>query len=338
MRAFRERWLPALATALALTACGGGGGATHVASTPSPPPSPPPAPPPPPPPPAAAPIKIFAAPAVGQYASVGASIAGPGGNLDTYSSGTERFGPISTDPADQAHVRYTAGGFYEVQLAGANWDRLVPYFGMANPDPNTNNYFQPQSVQMNYGYLATRNSRNDGYLYSELAVWGSAAEHRWGHVALGAATPAGGVPTSGSATFQGVVSGSTDIMVADNLYGGFYALPTDGSVTLNFDFGAGSLAGRMDLFLPDGMNPIALGSYAFQQTMFSAGSTTYSGTFATSATGQNFFLGQFTGPNGEETIGAWAVPFVFDHIGTTISGDGQTHQAFGAWIAKRGGP
>ena len=325
----------AASAALALAACGGGGGgATHVASTPTPPPAPPP--PPPAPPPGPIPIKIFATPTVGQYASVGASISGPGGNLDTYSSATERFGPISTDPADQAHIRYTAGGFYEVKLAGANWDRLVPYSGMVNPDPNTNNYFQPAGVPMNHGYVVTRNSRNDGYLYSELAGWGSAAESRWGYSAFGVATPPGGVPVSGGATFLGVVSGSTDIMIADNLYGGFYALPTDGTVTLNFHFSAGSLDGRMDLYLPDGMNPIPLGSFAFQQTVFSAGSPTYSGTFATSATGQNFFLGQLTGPNAEETIGAWAVPFVFDHNGTTVTGDGQTHQAFGAWIAKRG--
>ena len=336
MCAVRVRWLLAPAAALALTACGGGGGGTHVASTPTPPPSPPP-PPPPAPPPDPVPINIFATPTVGQYASVGASISGPGGNLDTYSSDTVRFGTISTDPADQAHIRYTSGGFYEVKLAGADWDGLVPYFGMVNPDPNTNNYFQPQSVQMNYGYVVTRNSRNDGYLHSELAGWGSSAEQRWGYSAFGIATPPGGVPTSGSAAFQGVVSGSTDIMVADNLYGGFFPLPTDGYVTLNFDFGAGSLAGQMDLFLPDGMNPIPLGSFAFQQTIFSAGSATYSGTFATSASGQNFFLGQFTGPNAEETIGAWAIPFVFDQNGSTIRGDGQTHQAFGAWIAKRGG-
>ena len=332
MRAIQGRWLLATATALTLTACGGVGGTTNIASTPVPPPSPPPAPPPPPDP---IPIKIFPTPTIGQYASVGASISGPGGNLDTYSSATERFGTISTDPADQAHIRYTAGGFYEVQLAGANWDRLVPYELMVDPHPD-NNYFQPASVQANYGYVLTSNSRNNGYTYSEIASWGSSAQHRRGYFAFGVATPVGGVPTSGSATFQGAAYGSTDIMIADNLYGGYYPLPTDGTVTLNFDFGAGSLAGRMDLFLPDGMNPIPLTSFAFQQTVFSAGSTTYSGTFGTSATGQNFFLGQLTGPNAEETIGAWAVPFVFDHNGSTIAGDGQTHHAFGAWIAKPG--
>jgi hypothetical protein len=44
--------------------------------------------------------------------------------------------------------------------------------------------------------------------------------------------------------------------------------------------------------------------------------------------GPNFFLGQFTGPNAQETIGAWALPFIY-------SDDGQVHQAMGAWIAKK---
>ena len=334
MHARHGRWLLAAAGVLMLTACGGGGG-NDIASIPTPPPAPPPPPPPPPPPSPAQEVRIFATPTVGEYASVGASIAGPGGNLDTYASANDRFGPISTSGSDQAHIRYTSDGYYEVKLAGTDWDRLVPYKGLGNPDPISNNYFQPNGVETNYGYVVTRNSRDDGYTHSELASWGSAAQGRWGYTAFGNPTPDGGVPTSGSATFRGVVSGSTDIMLADNLYGGYYALSTDGTVTLNFNFGAGTLDGAMNLSLPDGMNPVPLGSFAFSETIFSAGSRTYSGRFSTSVAGQNFFLGQFTGPNAEETIGAWALPFVFNQNGEFISGDGQVHQAFGAWIAKR---
>ena len=316
---------------LALSACGGGGsggGGVGVVSTPVPAPAPTPTPTP-------ASVTIFAAPAPGEYASVGASIAGPGGNLDTYQSANDRFGMVSTSQADQAHVRYTAGGYYEVKLAGADWDRLIPYKGMVTSEPN-NNYFQPAGVAQNYGYIVTRNSRTQGYSFSELGSWGSEAQGRWGYTAFGAATPQGGVPAVGSATFSGVVSGSTDAMVANNLYGGYVPISTDGYVTLNFDFGAGSLGGQMDLYLPDGMNPIPLGTFAFKETVFSPGSTSYSGRFETSAPGQNFFVGQFTGPNAQETIGAWAMPFLFNQQGEFIKGDGQVHQAFGAWIAKRG--
>ena len=315
--------------ALALSACGGSSGGNRVASTPAAPPSPTPTP-------TSVPVKIFATPTLGEYASVGASVAGPGGNLDTYSSADARFGTISTDPADQAHIRYTSGGFYETKLAGSDWDRLVHYKGIVNPDPE-DNYFQPASLPMNQAYVVTRNSRNDGYRYSELVSWGSSADSRLGYSGVGLPTPAGAVPTTGSASFSGLVSGSTDIMVADHLYGGYFTLPIDGFVSLNFNFSAGTLGGAMDLYLPvDGMNPRQLGSFAFKDTVYSPGSTTYSGRFDTNVAGQNFFLGRFTGPNAEETIGAWAIPFVFDKGGDAIAPDGLRHQAFGAWIAKRG--
>ena len=125
-------------------------------------------------------------------------------------------------------------------------------------------------------------------------------------------------------------------MLADNLYGGYFPLPTDGSVSLNLDFGKGTLAGAMTLYLPDGMNPTLLGTFNFKETIYSVGSTNYAGKFDTAAAGQNFFLGRFTGPTANETIGAWAIPFVFSRDGDTFRADQQTHQAFGAWIAKRG--
>ena len=105
----------------------------------------------------------------------------------------------------------------------------------------------------------------------------------------------------------------------------FYVL--DGTVQLTFDFGKGTLDGNMTLALDDyGGGKTQLGTYSFTNTVFSAGSTVYSGKFDTSVAGQNYFLGQFTGPNAEETIGAWALPFIFDNA---------DHQAFGAWLAKQ---
>lgn len=322
------------AATLALSACGGGGGSgTQVASTPTPPPSPPPpAPPAPPPQP---PVKIFANPVPIEYASIGASVSGLGGNLDTYQSATASIGPISAADAAQAHIRYNAGGYYEIEMPGAAWDRLVHYKGIVDPSAE-NNYFQPQSVAQNQGYIVTTNSRNLGYSFSELGGWGSFASSRWGYVAFGTATPEGAVPLNGSASYSGFVSGSTDIMVADNLYGGYFPMNVGGTVSLNFDFGAGKLGGSMTLSMPDGMNPVEIGTWTFRDTVYSAGSTTYSGGFDTTALGQNFFLGRFTGPSAEETIGAWALPFVFSRGGEFATPDGQTHQAFGAWIAKRG--
>ena len=145
-------------------------------------------------------------------------------------------------------------------------------------------------------------------------------------MAFGSPTPAGAMPLSGTASYQGVVSGLTDAKTFDAPSNSWMLLPAGGTVALNFDFAKGSLGGQLALSVNGGMNPISLGTFAFAQTVFSPGSTSYSGKFDTSLSGANFFNGSFTGPNGEETIGDWAVPFTLD---------GENHQAIGAWIAKR---
>ena len=335
MTARRMTTLLAAAAATCLAACGGSGsGGPGFASSPPPGPGAPP-PPPPPPPPAAAAVTIFPNPTPGEYASVGASIAGPGGNLDTFSSGDARYGDVSSAPADQPRIRYSAAGYYEIQMPGQAWDRLQHYSGLSDPTED-NNYFEPASAGMNYGYLVVGNAAKwRGYAYSELGGWGSAAAGRYGYMAFGDPTPAGAVPTTGSASFEGLVIGSADVLQPDFLYGGYVPLYVDGSVTLAFDFAGGTLDGAMSLYGQDGMNPFLIGEFAFRDTVFSVGSTTYSGAFETAAAGDNFFLGRFTGPNAEETIGAWAVPFQFTNGGEYAPADGQVHQAFGAWIARQ---
>ena len=320
--------IAALVAITVLSACGGGSGGSGTAFIPSPPTDPDP-------PPANANIRIFENPVAGEYATVGASIAAPGGNLDTFASPDTRFGSVSSQDPLQPHIRYSASGQYEVEMPGSSWDTLIHYKGLSNPGPE-NNYFQPASVAQNLGYVLTSNSRNSGYSYSELASWGSASAGRWGYMAFGSPTPAGAVPTTGTASFTGSVIGSTDILIADLLYGGYAPVGADGTVNLTFDFAGGSLSGSMSLNLIDGSNRIPIGTFSFTDTLFSAGSTTYSGRFNTALTGTNFLLGRFTGPVAQETIGAWAVPFSFT-IGTAnLPADSQTHQAFGAWIARRG--
>ena len=317
------------ASALALAGCGGGGGGGGGTNfTPRPPSTPTPTP-------TSAAVTIFPQPSAGEYASVGVSIAGSGGNLDTYANDTDRFGPVTSADTEQMHIRYAQAGYYEIQMPGSAWDRLVHYGGLLNATSD-NNYFQPSGVAMNQGYLVISNSAKwDDYSYSEMGSWGSASASRYGGTAFGVPTQASAVPTTGSATFDGKVQGSADIMQADNLYGGYAPLSVDGTVNLNFNFSAGTLAGQMTLFGPDGMNPFEIGSFAFNDTVFSVGSATYSGKFDSAAPGENFFLGRFTGPNAEELIGAWAVPFLFTKGGELVPADGQVHQAFGAWIAKR---
>lgn len=232
------------AAALVLGACGGGGGGgASLVSTPPPTPTPTPTPTPPTAGPSS--VTIFASPVPGEYASAGIS------TKDDLTDSTDRLQTLSTAEADQIRIRYDPAGFYEVQLPGSSWDRLGHYKGLLNPTSD-NNYFEPASTAQNQGYLIVSRARLDGYRHSELGGWGNlnlSAEGGFGSVAFGVPTPGGSVPTSGSATFEGLVSGVSDVMMPDNLYGGHTPAGVEGTVSLGFDFGAGTLAGSTTLYL-----------------------------------------------------------------------------------------
>ena len=183
--------------------------------------------------------------------------------------------------------------------------------------------------------LALSGSKDKGYQYSELASW------RWGELpnmigafAFGTLTPDGGVPLTGSATYSGIIAGKSDVIASDPFDGPNRA-SVSGTVDLNFNFAAGSLGGAMTVTLDDAADSLSLGTFNFKETVYSTGSTSYSGKFDSTAAGDNFFLGKFTGPNAEETIGAWALPFILNNGNASIVADHQAHQAFGAWIAKK---
>ncbi len=304
----------AAALSFTLGGCGGGGGG-HVASIP------PPAPPPPPPPPPQG-VAIFGDPQPGTYATVGASAAGLGG----YVKSEDPIGPISTASGDQPHIRYTTDGHYEVLLPGAGWEQLVPYGQGTSPDVLT--VASSPTTQLVV-------SRLDNYQYSALSTW-SSPEDRYGTFAFGVPTPEGAVPVTGSANYLGGVIGQSDVYLFDYLAGASFRVGVDGTVSLDFDFAKGSLDGWMSLTLQDWTDPLVLGTFDFKDTVYSVGSTSYSGKFDTTASGENWFLGQFTGPTAQETIGAWALPFKFTTGTDTLPADNQSHQAFGAWVAQRG--
>jgi hypothetical protein len=307
----RELQLLASATTLALclTACGGGGSHAEVI------------PPPPPPPPQAA-VAIFANPAVGEFASVGASA-----NASDVSNLNAPLGTISTADSDQLHIRFTDAGQYEIELPGQEWDELIPYGQGTEGTVITDSD--------NDVLLVLSGSKDKGYKYSELASYRTGGPDMIGAIAFGTLTPSGGVPTTGSATYSGAVMGKSDVIASDSFDGPNRATVT-GSVRLDFDFAAGTLGGAMTVGLDDAAgDALSLGTFAFTDTVFSTGSPSYSGKFDSNTAGQNFFLGQFSGPNAEETIGAWALPFVLDTGNDTIQADHQAHQLFGAWIAKK---
>ncbi|PKB14480.1 hypothetical protein B0I00_2070 [Novosphingobium kunmingense] len=236
--------------------------------------------------------------------------------------------------AEPIAIRYDQGrALYEVQFGTYGWSAVID-----PPDPHDpaiygpNRYFQVAGVPSAWIALGAHHRSSNAetnYTYSNIATWSAEGigGGPWGNmVAFGVPTSAGDVPISGTGAFEGLVRGIAD--VPNGGWGDTATTPLDGQVKLAFDFGAGTLAGGMRLASAcDCTTNFDLGTIAFASTAFARGATTFSGTFATGASGTNAFAGQFTGPGARELIASWALPFVLN---------GTSHQATGAWIAKRG--
>jgi hypothetical protein len=149
---------------------------------------------------------------------------------------------------------------------------------------------------------------NGSTLYKVSGVQGVFEYTRYGEVTLpdfsgsrafafGVATPAGSVPTTGNATYDAQVIGH-----AGNW-------PLYGTAQFQFDFAAGKLSGYMDPHTNGPMESPALPRYTFTQTVFSPGSTTFSGSFDFSGPTPSSFNGQFTGPNAQELMAQFTAPF-----------------------------
>lgn len=280
-----------LATTFALAGCGGG--SDYVASTPPAPATPTPTPT---PTPSQTYVLVPAATSSQQFAVAGA-------NRLTNSDPTPRLGA-----ADQLQVRYVASSnSYEVQLpASQTWIGLTG----------------KSEIEATSGQVTVSNQFL-GYQYSGLIDWFVDGSSR-GVESVGIATPAGSVPTTGSATFNGYGLGSTSENTSSKLVSPF----VQGPVTLSFDFAQGALSGNFKPFLDPEWHDYELGTFTFRDTVYSMGSTTFSGKFDTNLAGVNTFSGLFTGPNGQELIGNFALPY-------TSPIDGLTYQAGGAFIAKK---
>lgn len=309
------------ASALSIAACDGGT-SMQTSFIPAPPP-----PPPPPTPPAQGPadVAILPQPVTGDFAVAGAwtNLGADGATFD---------GHIDSNPADQPQIRYTADGTYEIKLPGEDYGSLVHDPSAVNPAASDGSLVVDACCGSR---PVTILSPNGGFTYSAIAKWNRpdldfAATTDSGVFAFGQATPAGDVPVTGSASYEGIAIGSTSVKVGGYFPGAIdwwpaYVMSAYGSVQLNFDFGHGTLGGHLDLNVDAGPPVMSVGTFDFTQTVFSPGSNSYSGTFATSLPGTNSFSGLFTGPHAEETIGSWAVPFQLE---------GTTYQAWGAWAAK----
>lgn len=294
----KSTFLPILlATALAMSGCDEGGG-PGIASIPPPPPPPTPTPAPTPPPPI-----IPAATTSQQFAVIGA--AHPGGI---------NAAPLF-DTSDQLQVRYVqSSNSYELQLPNSQtWAALTSF------SPEGAIWF-PGGFAAETGGLSLRKI---DYQYSNLFRWGDRGPTVFGFEAIGIATPAGGVPVTGSASYAGLLLGSTPEAPPDD------TLFVGGSIDLAFNFAEGTLSGSISpTLLRDDYKTTNLSPTSFRDTVYSTGSTTFSGKFDTSLPGINSFSGMFTGPNAEELIGNFAFPYQ-----SPI--DSKTYQADGAFVGKK---
>jgi hypothetical protein len=121
-----------------------------------------------------------------------------------------------------------------------------------------------------------------------------------GFFAYGIPTASGDVPLAGAATYAGSASGLTNELAE-----------VFGSVSLAFDFGAGTLSGVMKPAIAPIWDTIPLGDYTFRDTVYSAGATSFSGAFQVNgSTGPSSFQGSFNGPQAAELMAAWNAPFL----------------------------
>ncbi len=99
-----------------------------------------------------------------------------------------------------------------------------------------------------------------------------------------------------------------------------------GDIDLGFNFGAGTLSGSINPILDLGTH-YNLPSLQFTNTVYSTGSTTFSGKFDSTLSGANSFSGLFTGPAAQELIGNFTFPYA-------SPADHHNYQAAGAFVAK----
>ena len=211
------------------------------------------------------------------------SRAGPLEMLET--PATQEF--LKFNVGEPLRIRYDSNsGRYEVRASNRDWARLVD---------------DPQSG-------------------SGLALFADQSDLN-GTILFGSATQPGGVPSTGTAQYNGEAN-----VPALSGWGYSDRAPVGGHVYFNFDFGNGTLAGQIRPTLACDCEPIVFPTLDFTQTIFGKGNVSFSGKFDSTVSGKNVLSGFFTGPNVQELIGKWTFPFLFC---------GFPKEAAGVWIAKR---
>jgi len=170
---------------------------------------------------------------------------------------------------------------------------------------------QPVSVT-----LPVPGSSFSPYTYTSFGGWG--ADDIF---AYGIPTAQGDVPVTGSASY------SAEIQAISTLVPDF---GVGGSVNLLFDFAGGKLSGSMHPEIVDGFDGIFVdfGQFAFTQTVYATGSTTFSGSFIVPGLpgANSWFNGNFTGPQAAELMARFQTPVLLN---------GQQGSLSGVWVGRK---
>lgn len=299
--------------ALAMAGCGGGGSTTSVQSVPTPPPAPSPTPTPPPPP--SAPPPLPAGP-IGLQSNAPFATQAAYLNVDGFGAGSNAV-LFNYSAADNAYT-ITLPNFPTGQLVTGSGNGSLNDNGGWQFLGSTNN--NVKSGSGNLSVLVTLDWPASSTLtYTSAGTWADQGPFPTdaGIFAYGIPTSVGDVPKTGSANYAGIVRGTSD-----------QSYFVDGSVALSFDFAGGTLSGSMKPALVP-WDSIPLGTYTFRDTVYSTGSTTFSGAFDVPAsTAPSSFSGNFNGPQAVEFMANWQAPYldpITGHSGTMA----------GIWIGKK---
>jgi hypothetical protein len=295
--------------ALTLGACAGGGGTEIGAAGPPPVPAATPTPTPtstPTPTPAGSPAIFSSVTTSTQLAVLGyegsstnaapAALVGTGFSVK-YDAATGDY--LFDMPA-------TAPGSLDVYQTGDRyWNATLD--GQQGGSATTIDVFRPGS--QNWDFALT---------YTSFALYGT-SDGEIGAVAFGIPTTASAMPVTGSATYNAFVAAQDENHIGIR-----------GSATLQFDFGAGTLAGQFDPVIYDLLaGNTSLGHYDFVNTVYGVGSTSFSGQLSSSSvTGLGSFEGEFTGPEAQELMARFSAPFFDPYSGKQMN-------MFGVWVGAK---
>lgn len=262
------RALATMVAAGALAACGGGGGGGGGAGLVRPAPTP--APPP-----------------------------SPAGPLESAPFGLTQTTDFAT-AGEQVKFRWDASvKAYEVTLADGRSGRIVP---------DTINSGSGKLVAADGTVISYASMIVPFPLQYTRRVFLPDAVNFGGYLAFGLPAPAGSVPTSGSASFEGSVTGQAEAPG--------YGFSAGGPALLQFDFAAGSLTGHMDLTFSGPMDHIDGRRYSFSGMLTSVGATSFSGGLDAGGPSASWLRGQFTGPDAQELMASFEAPMLdFDQWG-----------------------